>query len=135
MIDPIWPPSPTSARSSTRSVRAVDEVLPLAAAVQAAQEGDLGEGQLGERPVLVVEEQLDLAGIGWRPVAAAREEDVVGLLGPQLAGSEAPCGPEERIGDVRLPGAVRPDDNGDAALQPNLERVGERLEAAQLDRT
>ena len=115
--------------------RAVDEVLALAATVQTPHERDLGERQLGERAVLVVEEQLDLAEVGRRPVLAACEEHVVGLLGPKLARSEAPRGPEQRVGDVRLPGAVRPDDDGDALLEPDLDRLGERLEAAQLDRS
>ena len=90
-------------------------------------------GQLSERAVLVVEEQLDLAVVGGRPVLAAREEDVVRLLGPELARREAARGPEQRIGDVRLPGAVRPDDDGNPALEANLDRLGERLEPAQLD--
>ena len=115
--------------------RAVDEVLPLAAAVQPPHERDLRERQLRERAVLVVEEQLDLAVVGGRPVLAAREEHVVRLLGPKLARREAARGPEQRIGDVRLPGAVRPHDDGDPALEANLDRLGERLEPAQLDRS
>ena len=115
--------------------RAVDEVLALPAAVQAAHERDLGERKLGERAVLVVEEELDLAVVGRRPVLAAREQDVVGLLGAKLARREASRGPEQRVGDVRLPGAVRPDDDGDALLEADLDRVGKRLEAAQLDRS
>ena len=115
--------------------RAVDEVLPLAAALQPAHERHLGEGELGERAVLVVEEKLDLAVVGRRPVLPAREEDVVWLLGAQLARSEASRGPEQRIGDIRLAGAVRPDDDGDALLEAHLDRVGKRLEAAQLYRS
>ena len=115
--------------------RAVDEVLPLTAAVQPAHERDLRERQLGQRAVLVVEEELDLAVVGRRTVLPTREEDVVGLLGPQLARSEASGGPEQRIGDVRLAGAVRPDDDGYALLEANLDRVRKRLEAAQLDRS
>src|SRR5207253_1099138 len=37
-------------------------------------------------------------------------------------------------GDVGLAGAVRADDDADARLETDLDRVGERLEAAQLDR-
>ena len=115
--------------------RAVDEVLALTAAVQAAQERDLRERKLGERAVLVVEEELDLAEIGGWPVLAAREQHVVRLLGPELARSEAPGGPEQRVGDVRLAGAVRPDHDGDSRLEPHLDGIRERLEAAQLDRS
>ena len=113
--------------------RAVDEVLPFPAAVQPPHERDLRKRQLGERAVLVVEEQLDLAVVGGRPVLAAREEHVVRLLGPELARRKAARGPEQRIGDVRLPGAVRPDDDGNPAFEANLDRLGERLEPAQLD--
>ncbi len=105
--------------------RAVDEVLALAAAVQPPHERDLGERQLGERAVLVVEEELDLAEVGRRPVLAAGEEHVVGLLGAQLARAQASGGPEHRVGDVRLAGAVRPDDDGDALLEAHLDRVRE----------
>jgi hypothetical protein len=103
--------------------------------VQPSHERDLRERKLGKSAILVVEEELDLAVVGRRTVLAAREEDVVGLLGSQLARSEASGGPEQRIGDVRLAGAVRPDDDGDALLEANLDRVGKRLEAAQLDRS
>ncbi len=115
--------------------RAVDEVLPLAAAVQPPHERDLRERQLRERAVLVVEEQLDLAVVGGRPVLAAREEDVVRLLGPELARRKASRGPEQRIGDVRLARPVRAHDDGNPALEANLDRLGERLEPAQLDRS
>ncbi len=115
--------------------RPVDEVLPLPTALQAAHERDLGERNLGESAVLVVEEELDLAVVRRRPVLAAREQDVVGLLGAKLARRKASRSPEQRVGDVRLPGAVRPDDDGDALLEANLDRVGKRLEAAQLDRS
>ena len=83
--------------------RAVDEVLPLAAAVQTPHERDLGERQLGERPVLVVEEELDFAEVGRRPVLASGEEDVVGLLGTQLTRREAPGGPENASDTFDLP--------------------------------
>ena len=82
--------------------RAVDEVLALAAAVQPPHERDLGERQFGERAVLVVEEQLDLAEIRSATVAAACEEDIVRLLGAELARREAARGPEQCVGHVRL---------------------------------
>src|SRR5262249_17146880 len=42
--------------------------------------------------------------------------------------------PHERVGDVRLAGAVRADDDRNPRLEAYLDRVGKRLEAAQLDR-
>ena len=110
----------------------VDEVLPLAAAVQPASDRELRvvdrQGSVG-----VVEEELDLAEAGGAPRAAAGEEDVVGLLGPQLRRAQGAGGPADRVGDVGLARAVRADDHADARLETDLDRVGERLEATQLD--
>ena len=115
--------------------RAVDEVLALAAADEPAQDRDLAEVELlAEAAVLVVEDELDLAVIGGRRDRHSREQDVVGLLGAQLRRRQRPRRPDDRVGDVRLPGAVRPDDDGDAGLEGHLDGVGERLEAAQLER-
>ncbi len=83
-------------------VRAVDQVLAFAAAVQPPRDRDLRELEPRERPVLVVEQELDLAVVGRRPVGRAGEEDVVRLLGPQLVRAQAARGPEQRVGDVRL---------------------------------
>ena len=69
-----------------------------------------------------------------RPFGAG-EKDVVRLLGPQLVRRERARGPDDRVGDVRLPGAVGPDHDGDARLESDLDGVRKRLEAAQLDRT
>ena len=87
----------------------------------------------GERTVGVVEEELDLAEVGRPARAAAGEEDVVRLLGPQLGGAERAGGPADRVGDIRLSGAVRADDHADARLETDLDRVREGLEATQLD--
>ena len=113
--------------------RSVQQVLALPAPVQAPLDREL---RGGHRPVagLVVEEELDLAVVGRPARRGAREEDVVGLLRAQLAGRQRPRGPDERVRDVGLARAVRPDHDGHARLEPDLDRVGERLEAAQLDR-
>ena len=112
--------------------RAVQQVLPLAAAVKPAGDGKLGVRQ-GPLAVRVVEEELDLAEILGRTAAAPGEEDVVGLLRPKLRRRHRPGRPDDGVGDVGLPGAVRPDDHGDARLEANFDRFRERLEAAQLD--
>ena len=116
--------------------RAVDEVLALAAAVQPARDRDLAEVELRQRAVLVVEEQLDLAVVGRRVAGRAGEEHVVGLLRAQLAAARRlPAAQSSASAMFDLPGAVRPDDDGDARLEAHLDRLGERLEAAQLDRS
>ena len=97
--------------------RLVDEVLALAAAHEATGDRDLAVVELGETAVLVVEDELDLAVLGRRAVAAAGEEHVVGLLGPQLRGRERARRPDDRVGDVGLARAVRADDDGDARLE------------------
>ena len=104
----------------------VHQVLPLASSVQTAHDGHLG-GQVGQCGVLVVEHELDLA-VGDRLSASpSREQHVVGLLGAELVRAQAPRRPQQRIGHVRLPGAVRPDDHGDARLEAHLDRFGKDL--------
>ena len=114
--------------------RAVDEVLPLGPAHEAPCDRDLGEVEIGPRAVFVVEDELDLAVLARFPIAAAREEDVVGLLGAKLGRRQRAGGPDDRIGDVRLAGAVRTDDDRHPRLERDLERVRERLEAAYAER-
>src|SRR5205823_6295469 len=77
--------------------RAVQQVLPLAAAVKPAGEGKLGVRQ-GPLAVRVVEEELDLAEILGRTAAAPAEEDVVGLLRPKLRRRHRP----DQVGVVGL---------------------------------
>ena len=115
------------------NLRLVDEVLALAAAVQPPRDRDLREVELAEAAALVVEDELDLAALRRRPALGAVEEHVVGLLGAQLGRGQRAGRPDDRVGDVRLARAVRPDDDGDARLELQLERVRERLEAAQAD--
>ena len=110
----------------------VQEVLALAAAMEAARDGDLGEVDR-ERVIGVVEKELDLAEVGGAATGRAREQDVVRLLGAQLQRAQRAGRPADRVGHVRLAGAVRPDDDADARLETDLDRIGERLEATQLD--
>src|SRR5580765_2280103 len=114
--------------------RLVDEVLALAAALEPPGDRNLGPF---ERPVArsVVEEELDLAMLRLLPRPGSGKENVVGLLGPQLTGRKRSRSPDDRVGDVRLAGAVRPDDDRHTRLELNLDRLHERLEAAQFDRT
>src|SRR5205085_11934366 len=112
--------------------RAVHEVLALPAAVQPARDRELGVAELGD-VVGALEDELDLAEGGGRPFPGAAEEDVVRLLGAKLSRAEAPRCPDDRVGDVRLPGSVRPDEDRRPGLEAELDRIGEALEAAQAD--
>ena len=112
---------------------AVHEVLALGAADEAARDRDLAEVELRPDAVLVVEDELDFAMVGRLSVAAAREEDVVGPLRSELRRRQRAGRPDDGVGDVRLPRPVRTDDHGHARLERDLQRVGERLEAADAE--
>ena len=107
--------------------------LAIAAALQASSDGQLA---VVERTVAgrVLEDQLYLTSVYGRSLGATGKKHVVGLLGPELARSQRAGRPDDGVGDVRLARAVRPDDDGHARLQSHLDRVGERLEALDLDR-
>ena len=113
---------------------AVDEVLPLGSADEPAGDRDLRELEIRPGAVLVVEHELDLAVLAGPAIATSREQDVVRLLGAKLRGRQRACSPDDRVGDVRLARAVRPDDDGNARLEVDLERVRKRLEAADAER-
>jgi hypothetical protein len=112
---------------------AVDQVLAFPAAVEATHDRKLREV---DRPfsVLVVEEELDLGVAGSRAARDAGKEHVVRLLRSKVARAQAAGGPDDRVGDVRLSRAVRADDDGHPGLEPDLDRIRERLEAAQANR-
>ena len=113
--------------------RPVDQVLALASAMKATGDRDL---RIRQRPrtVGVVEQELHLAVIDTGTDSRASEEHVLRLLGPQSTRRKAPRCPDDRISDVRLAGAVRSDDDRDAWFETDIDRIGERLEAAQPDR-
>ncbi len=115
-------------------LRLVHEVLALTAAMEPPRDRHLGEVELAEAAALVVEDELDLAALGRGPSLGAVEEHVVRLLGPQLGRRQRAGRPDDRVGDVRLARAVRPDHDGDPGLELQLQRVGKRLEAAQAER-
>ncbi len=114
--------------------RAIHEVLPLGPTHEPAGYGDLAEVEIRPRVVLVVEDELDLAVLSRLSIAAAGEENVVGLLGAKLRRGQRTRRPDDGIRDVRLARAVRADDDGHARLECDLERVRERLEAADAER-
>ena len=111
---------------------AVEQVVALAGAIEAAHHREL-VARHADAAVAVVEQQLDLADTARRVLLGAREEHVLAGLRTQLAGRLRGHGPLQRVGDVGLARAVRADDDGDAAVEAQLERLAERLEAAQAD--
>ena len=112
---------------------AVEQVVAVARAVEPAHDRELAARD-ADAAVAVVEHQLDLADAARRVLLGAREEHVLARLRADLAGRLRCHGPLQRVGDVRLARAVRPDDDGDPALEAQLDRIAERLEAAQTDR-
>jgi hypothetical protein len=108
----------------------VDEVLPPPRTRR--RDRDLAEVDLvAEATVRVVEDELDLAVIGGGRFGAA-EEDVVGFSARARKAS-ATSGPDDRVGHVRLPGPFGPTTTATPGSS-RLDRVDERLEAADLDR-
>ena len=112
----------------------VDEVLALRAADEPSRDRDLAEVERGPRAVLVREHELDLAVLRGLTVAAAGEEDVVRLLRTELRRRQRARRPDDGVRDVRLARPVRTDDHRNALLELQLERLGERLEAADAER-
>ena len=101
--------------------------------MQAPGDRDLAVVQRRERAVGVIEDELDLGEGRGAAAARAAVEDVVGLLGAQLARRLAAGGPDESVGDVRLPGAVRSRDRGEPREERDTHLARERLEILHLD--
>ena len=138
-IECIEPPRPTSASSSTRSVRRTAALLtrywpspPRTSRRVIAI--SLKSTSSPKPPSSLSKTSSTSQWSAGCAVRGAAEEDVVGLLGAELGRGQRAGGPDDRVGDVRLAGAVRADDHGHARLELELDRVDERLEAADLDR-
>ena len=112
--------------------RAVQPVLALAVAVQAARDRDLREAAR-ERALRIVQYDVHLGPIARRDPVAAREDHV--LHGLPAHGERALLAerPEHAVGDVRLPGAVGADDHRHARREVEPGAVGERLEPLEHD--
>ena len=113
----------------------VDEVLALAAALQAPRDRDLAVRQVGPGAVGVVEEQLDLAEVDRLPpgVEPAKRTSS-GFSARSSPGLIEPVAQRIESETFDFPEPFGPDDDGDPGLEADLDRVDERLEAAQLDR-
>lgn len=109
---------------------AVDLVLAAAVAEHDPRDGDLGVLD-GQGPVGVVDGQRHLGPAEGRAAGGAGEDDVLHLAAAQRLGALFAHDPAERVDDVGLARAVRADDTGDAGLEPERGRRGERLEPAE----
>ncbi len=105
----------------------VEQVLVLAAAVEPPAE--LEDLELDRQEAVgVVEHEGDVGHALRRALLRPGPDDVLGL-----ARAERPAllaeRPAERVGQVALAGAVRPDDRADPAAELDVGSLGERLEA------
>ncbi len=112
---------------------AVQPVLALAVATEPAHDRDLGEGG-GQSAVGVVDHDLDLGRARAAHAVASREDHVLHRLAANGQRALLAERPEHAVGDVRLAGAVRPDDHGDARPELELGPAREGLEALHGDR-
>ena len=113
--------------------RAVDAVLAVAGAVQAAHDRELGELDR-QRAVGVVDDHLDLGGGAGLLAAGPAKDDVLHGLAAHCERGLLAHRPQHGVGDVRLARAVGPDDHADARVELQPRPVGERLEALEGDR-
>jgi len=88
--------------------------------------------ELRRRLVLaVVDLDRDFGGVARRPVVVAGEDDVVHLGGAHRLVRRFAHHPAQRLDQVRLAAAVRPDHAGQAGLDQEIGRLDEGLEANQ----
>src|SRR5262249_8000647 len=107
---------------------AVDEVLALAGAVDAAR--DLHLASVGGQDVLGgVEDHRHLGQAEAAAAGGAVEDDVRHLAAAQRLRALLAQYPLHTVYNITFAGAVRPDDAGDARGEVELRPVGEALEA------
>ena len=110
--------------------RAVDCVFGAAVAEDRARDRDFRIVDV-ERVVGVVDGEAHLCAAERGAGGRAREDHILHRCAPEVAGTLLAHHPGERVDDVRLAGAVRADHGGDAGLETQRGRRGERFEAAQ----
>ena len=111
---------------------AVDAVLALAGAVIPAADDSFVGVQI-QRVGAVVQRQAHLSKAHGPPAAGAAEDDVLHLARrAQLAGAGLTQHPPHRVRQIRLAGAVWPNDAGDALAKGDLDFIGKALEALDL---
>ena len=97
------------------------------------REIEISENSLAARPSELSITTSTSAKRRGRLAVAAGEDHVPHLLAADRRGALLAERPEHRVGDVRLAGAVRPDDHADARREGQPGAVGEGLEALQID--
>ena len=108
----------------------VEGVLRTAVAKHGPRDGDLGVVDR-QRAVAVVDGQGDLGPPQRSTARGAGKDDVLHLAAAQALGALLPHDPGKGVNDIGLAGAVRPDDAGDAGLEPQRRHRGEGLETPQ----
>src|SRR5690606_19136312 len=109
----------------------VDEKLAFARAENAAGDGHLGVRQ-GQGFVAVVQNQRHLGETQGFPGGGAVEDEVRRPRRPECPVALLAQHPADRVDDVALAAAVRPNDGRDAGAEADLGLVRERLEAQEL---
>ena len=110
----------------------VEEVLVLAAAEEPATElEDLEVDR--QQPIAVVEDERDVGHALGGALLRPGPDDVLGLARAEGA-ALLPERPAERVREVALARAVRPDDRADPATELDVRPLGERLEPLETER-
>ena len=111
---------------------AVEEILRLAAAVQAPADFDLG-GVDGQQAAGIIERERGFGKAEAASRLAAGEDDVGHLAAAQAAGALLAEDPLDGVDDVRLAATVRTDDDGHARIELEPGPVGERFESEDFE--
>src|SRR5690606_8288853 len=111
--------------------RLVDEVVAVAIAIEPAGDLDVRIARVLDRHVgaVVLEGDGHLGHARRAALLGAVEDDVLHGGAAQMLGAHLAHDPAQRVYDVRLAAAVRPDDTGDPFAEAHGDAVGKRLEA------
>src|SRR5690606_20804146 len=110
---------------------AVDQILAFAGAVGSPGDNDFAEF---ERKVAigVIQGQRNFGHAHLRAAVRAGEDDVLGAPATQVTVLLLPQHPAQRLGDVRLPRTIWPDDRRNAPVEDKGGGRGKTLEAVNL---
>ena len=110
----------------------VQKVLVVAATIGAAGDDDFVEID-GQPAIAVVQRDAHLRHAHGGTLLAAGEDDVLCLAGADDAAGLFAQHPADRLRYVRLAGAVRPGDTGDAGTELQRSGRGEALKAVDVE--